>query len=62
MLALLVFCVSYSIVHLAPGYSMVEEESELSQIQLNPMYVANDKTLNPKWVDYNNSTPEEKEK
>lgn len=62
MLALLVFCVSYSIIHLAPGYSLIEEGSEQTQIQINPMYVANDKTLNPEWVVFNNSTPEEKMK
>ena len=62
MLALLVFCVAYSIIHLTPGYSMLEEESELSQLQLNPMYVANEKTLNPEWVEFNNSTSEEKMK
>ena len=62
MLALLVFCVSYSIIHLAPGYSMLEEEVDLSLSQLNPMYVANDKTLNPEWVEFNNSTQEEKMK
>ena len=60
MLALLVFCVSYSIVHLSPGYSMLEEERELSLSELNPMYVANDKTLNPEWIKFNSLSSEEK--
>ena len=65
MLALLVFCVSFSLVYLATGYSMLEDETnsqETHSLEIDPMFNAEKKTLNPDWVKYNSSSPEEKTK
>ena len=63
MLALLVFCVSFSLVYLATGYSMMEDESlidDTTSLNINPIYNAEEKTLNPEWIEYNAASPEKK--
>lgn len=61
MLALIVFVVSYSVINLNSSYSVDDAGEETEITQLNPMYIANNKTLNPEWLTYLNSSTEEQE-
>ena len=61
MLALGFFCVTVCLVKLTPGYSMMEDSSDiLKNGGLDPNYVSENKTLNPEWVEYKNASEEEK--